>query len=247
VGLYLGAKILIGGVIMNRPFFRSGIIGLLVIVMSVVLMTVFPNKAPSMMEGFFTPIIAFEFVQTPQEVFQLFGSTDSVDRQKLIAEMDLGNRLDYIYMCLYALFLLLFSLNVVKVTGKKGYYAGPVLALVVLARDDLQNVQLLGITSKLASQDFENELCRLHYFTWLKWGGIAAIFLVLFPYFIRGRAYSKIIAIMAVVSLVLAVLSFIHRSVLNEIFAFSVAMMFILMIIYCFAHKDKKGQAGVSG
>ncbi len=231
---------------MNRPFLKSGIIGLLVICMSIVLLMVFPDKAPSMMVGFFTPIIAFEFVQTPQEALHLFGSSDSVARQEMIAAMDLGNRLDYIYMCLYSMFLLLFSLGVVKVTGKKGYFAGAVLAVMVLAGDALENVQLLGITSKIVTQDFGNELCWLHYFTWLKWGGIAVIFLALTPYFMRGRAYSKIIAIMGVVSFALAVLSFINRSVLNEIFALSVAIMFILMIIYCFTHKEEKGLGGAS-
>jgi hypothetical protein len=226
---------------MNRPFIKSGTIGLLVFVMSIILMTVFPHKAPSMMEGFVTPIIAFEFVQTPQEVNQLFGPEDSAVRQDMIAAMDLGNRLDYIYMCLYAAFLLLFSLGVVKVTGKKGYYLGAILALVVLAGDSLENVQLLRITSKLATQNFENELRWLHYFTWLKWGGIAVIFLVLLPYFIRGRAYSKVIALVGVVSFLLAILSFIHRSFLNEIFALSVAVMFILMIIYSFVYKEEKG------
>ncbi len=232
---------------MNRPFFKSGVIGLLVIGMSVVLMTVFPGKAPSMMEGFFTPIIAFEFVQTPQEVNQIFGPSGSAVRQEMIAAMDLGNRLDFIYMCLYATFLLLFSLSVVKLTGKKGYYVAAVLAVIVLAADALENVQLLGITSKIATQDFENDLCWLQYFTWLKWGGIVAIFMVLLPYFIRGHAYSKIIAIMGVVSFVLAVLSFIKRSMLNEIFALSVAIMFLLMIIYSFVHKEEKGLAGDSG
>ena len=231
---------------MNRPFMKSGIIGLLVIGMSIVLMTIFPAKAPSIMEGFFTPIIAFEFVQTPQEVKQLFGPSGSAIRQEMIAAMDLGNRLDYIYMCLYATFLVSFSLSVVKVAVKKGYYVGAVLALVVLAADALENVQLLGITSKIATLDFENELCLLGYFTWFKWGGIAVIFLVLLPYFITGRAYSKTIAIIGVVSFFFAVLSFINRSVLNEIFALSVAIMFLLMIIYSFVHKEEKGRRNTS-
>ncbi|MCP4669407.1 MAG: hypothetical protein GY849_23995, partial [Deltaproteobacteria bacterium] len=76
---------------------------------------------------------------------------------------------------------------------------------------------------------------------------IAAIFLVLLPYFIKGSAYSKMIAMMGVVTFVLALLSFIHRSVLNEIFAIAVAIMFLLMIIYCFVHKEEKGLAGDSG
>ena len=225
---------------MNRPFIKAGIIGILVISMSIVLMTVFPRKAPSMMEGFFTPIIAFEFVQTPQEVDQLFGLPGSSVRQEMISAMDLGNRLDYLYMFLYASFLLLFSLTVIKTTGNKGYAVGVLLALVVLAADALENVQLLAITSKMGSLDIGEELSCLYFYTWVKWGGIAVIFLLLLPYFIRGRAYSKIIGIMGIVSFTLAVLSFIHRSLLNELFALSVAVVFALMIIYCFIHRGEK-------
>lgn len=49
---------------MNRPFIKAGIVGLLVIVMSIVLLAVFPSKAVRLPDGFFTPIIAFEFIET---------------------------------------------------------------------------------------------------------------------------------------------------------------------------------------
>jgi len=49
---------------MNRPFLKVGYVGLLVIIMSVTLVIIFPSKASKMPDGFFTPIIAFEFIQT---------------------------------------------------------------------------------------------------------------------------------------------------------------------------------------
>ena len=84
--------------------------------MGSVLLMVFPSKAPWMMDGFFTPVIAFEFIQSQSEVYQLFGLPGSLDQlpmgqmmsqemtQAMIKAMDLGNRLDYIFMVLYTLF-----------------------------------------------------------------------------------------------------------------------------------------------
>jgi hypothetical protein len=224
--------------IMNKPFFKTGIVGLLVLVMSVVLLAVFPSKAPRMPDGFFTPIIAFEFIETNAEVFQMFVSTDATIRQEIVNAMDLGNRLDYIYMCLYSLFLLLFSVTCAKISGKKFYYIGAAISTLVLAGDIFENIQLLGITAQLENGNFDALLTRLHIFTWVKWGGMALIFVILFFWFKKGNLFSKIIGAVGLLSFHLGMISYLLRSVITEIFCLSVALMFILMIIYCFNYKS---------
>ncbi|NOY70752.1 MAG: hypothetical protein GXP53_14935 [Deltaproteobacteria bacterium] len=219
---------------MNRPFIKAGVVGLLVIAMSILLVAVFPSKAPGLPEGFFTPIIAFEFIETRAEVFQMFTATDGNLRQSMIDAMDFGNRLDYVYMCLYSLFLLLFAVRCAEVSGKKYYYIGALLALTVLFADALENIQLLGITSAIENGDLGAYLVRLHIFTWIKWGGIAAIFMVLVPWFMKGGLFSKAIGLTGIASFMLGIVSFLHRSIINEFFGLSVGLMFILMIIYCF-------------
>ncbi len=222
---------------MNRPFIKTGCIGVLVILMSIVLMRVFPKKAPVMPEGFFTPIIAFEFIQSRAEVVRMFGGSDIETRLEMVKAMDLGNRLDYIYMCLYSMFLLMFSAGCAKASAKKYYYTGVLIAVMVLLADALENVQLLSITSKIANGDFDAELVRLHMFTWIKWGGIATVFLMLSPWFMKGKFFSKIIGATGLASFILGAVSYLHRSVVNEIFCLTVGVMFLLMIIYCFTYK----------
>ena len=224
---------------MNKPFMKTGFLGLLVIGMSVVLLMVFPSKAPWMMDGFFTPIIAFEFVQSQSEVCQLFGLSDSPDQLSMIKAMDFGNRLDYIYMVLYSSFLFFFSFVCAKNTGQRYYYAGSMLSFVILVADALENIQLLRITAKITSQDFGKELSLLHCFTWIKWGGITVVFLILAPYFFKGRSYSKVIAAIGISSFILSVLAYLNRSVLNELLGLSVALMFLLMIVYSFIYKTE--------
>jgi len=228
---------------MNKPFMKLGFLGLLVIGMSIVLLMVFPSMAPWMMDGFFTPIIAFEFVQSQSEVYRLFGLPNSPDQlsmtQSMIRAMDFGNRLDYIYMVLYTSFLFFFSFVCAKNTGQRYYYAGSMLSFVILIADALENIQLLRITKKITSQDFGKELLFLHCFTWIKWGGITVVFLILEPYFFKGRIYSKVIAVTGISSFILSVLAYFNRSVLNELLGLSVALMFLMMIVYCFIYKTE--------
>jgi len=148
--------------------------------------------------------------------------------------MDLGNRLDYIFMCLYPAFFLLFCLKCADLSGKKFYYIGVAISLLVLAGDALENVQLLGITAGLESGDFDSQLDFLYIFTWIKWGGIAAVFLVLLPWFASGGRFSKIIGTTGSMTIALAVLAFLNRSLITEVFGLAVGLMFILMTIYCF-------------
>ncbi len=224
---------------MTRPFKRIAYIGFAVIVMSIVLLIAFPSEAPWLMDGFFTPIIAFEFIETPLEVQQMFGPMNSPERENMVRAMDLGNRLDFVYMIIYSLFLFTFSVKCAKERKNGLFYLGAFLAIVALTGDFLENLQLLGITSKLDSGDFGAELRYLKMFTWLKWGGISLVFLILTPYFIKGNLYSKIVGVLACLPFILGILAWLNRSVLNELFALSAALMFILLIVYCFTHTTR--------
>ncbi len=224
---------------MRRPFIKSGIIGILVIITSLGLMKVFPSQAPKMPDGFMTPVLAFEFVQSRQEVEALFGEPQSDFRTTMVAAMDLGNRLDYIYMVLYTAFLFGFSITCARITRRGRYRWGAFVSVLVLAGDAMENLQLFGITRKLSEGGFERELQLLHYFTWLKWGGLALIFLILVPYFFNGNLTSKLISLVGLTSAVLAILAFSNRSALNEVYSVSVAAMFLLMIIYALTHRKR--------
>ena len=224
---------------MSKPFIKIGYLGLLVAGMSLYLSSIFPSSAPWMMDGFFTPIIAFEFVESQTEVYRLFGFNEALDQLSMIKAMDAGNRLDFFYMVLYASFLFAFSFVCAKRTGKKYYYTGSVLSIGVLFADALENIQLLGITAKIGQLDFGKELFLLQWFTWAKWGGITMIFLVLAPYFLKGRIYTKLMGITGISSFILSVLACLHRSVLNELVGLCVALMFVMMIVYCFVYKTE--------
>lgn len=219
---------------MQNPCRTIGLLGISIVAMSIVLTTVYPSTAPYMPAGFSTPIIAFEFIRTSQEVQQFFGAPNSPERETMVRAIDLGNYLDFIYMLLYSLFLFLFLIKCTGKTRTRDLYVRAGFVPLVLIGDFLENVQLLRITAKLQTGNFENELYYLNIFTWQKWGGIAFIFLLLTPYFLQGNLYTKFIGIFAIIPCILGILAYFHRSVLNELMSLSVAIMFALIIIYCF-------------
>ncbi len=225
----------------KRPFIISGQLGLLMLTMTLVFLIGFPQKATWLPEGFFTPIIAFEFIETEQEVIEMFTAPDGTVDRELVKSMDGINHLDFLYMVVYSLFLMTFAWTSARLSGKKYLYIAVVLAGVVLIFDFLENIQLLGITSKLESRNFTLELARLHIFTWIKWGGIATIFLLLVPYFSAGGIFSKVMAWSAAVTFLLGLGAFLHRCVLNEIFSLCVGLMFLSIMIYSYFYTSPEG------
>jgi len=217
---------------MKRPFILAGIIGICVIITSIVLLMIFPGRAHRLPPGFFTPIIAFEFIQTPQEVLDLFGPVESEQHQELVKAMDLGNRIDFLYLVFYNAFLFVFCWKVSMITGRKVYLLGSLMACVILAGDFLENIQLLKITSRLDSGSFTPQLALLRIFTWQKWGGMVVAFLILLPYFLKGGILSRVIAACSVAAAVLSVLALTYRGIAHELFSLSVVVVFVLMISY---------------
>jgi hypothetical protein len=222
----------------NKPFRTVGFIGLVVVLVSLVLTGIFPKEALVMPEGFKTPILAFEFVKTNQEIINLFGTEDEV-RADLVQAFDLGNWVDFVYMVLYSAFLFRFAATAVTQSRRKLFYVGSLLAGVILLGDLLENIQLLQITAVIDSGNFNQQLALLPIFTWVKWGGLALYFLLLSPYFFLAEAtFPRLIGIAAILTFALGGSAFLSRSALNEYYALSVALMFVLIIGYSFWYKE---------
>ncbi|MBE2222072.1 MAG: hypothetical protein IAF02_11045 [Anaerolineae bacterium] len=223
----------------KRPFLLSGLLGIAVILVSLLSLIVFPRTSPGQIEGIRSPIIAFEFAQTVEEINTLFGSAGSPERADMVRQMNQGNSLDYVYMLLYSGFLFSFSWTAAKQSGQKWLYLGTVLAVLALLGDALENVQLLTITANIHSGDFVEALKRLHWLTWLKWGSLAVYFLLMAGWFWGNGRYAKFIAITGILTFLLGLASFMQRGATTEPFTLAVALMFLLMIIFCFTTKTE--------
>ena len=220
---------------MKRPFIFSGIAGIAVIIMSIILMFVFPQKAARFPEGFFTPVIAFEFINTSNEVEAFFGPAG--ERESMAARMDLGNKLDYLYMALYCIFLFSYAFIMKKEDGTKAMTLAMAFCIFIFFADAMENIQLLSITDSMGNSDLSNELFLLKIFTWLKWGGLSVFFILVVPAWRRAGGFGRFLALWAIITLAAAIAALLHRGLMNELFALCVGLMFLFIIIFSFVHK----------
>jgi hypothetical protein len=221
----------------KRPFLIPGLIGIAVILVSVLSLVVFPQTAPGQIEGIRSPIIAFEFAETVDEINLLFGPAGSPERADMVRKMDQGNKLDFLYMLLYSGFLVSFVIDANKQRHMPLFYVAVGLALLAFVGDILENSQLFQITNNLASSDFVDALTRLHWFTWLKWGSLAFYFSVMGVWFLGNGRFGKLIAAVSELTFLLGLFAFAARGFITELFSLSVALTFLLMIIFCFMIK----------
>jgi len=221
---------------MRRPFLLSGVIGIALIVIGVIITVIGPGRSDELADGFFSPVIAFEFATEAEDVIQVFGEANSPTREEIVHTITNSTRLDFLFLILYGSFLFTFSITCASLTGNRVYYLPALLSVVAPIFDVLENLQLLSIMGQLGGGDFVSELSYLRFYTWVKWGALALIFLLLIPFFRTVGKFGRFISIFAIVPLVLGILAFLKPGLSNELFALSTVLMFVLLIIFTFTY-----------
>ena len=223
----------------DRPFLISGILGLGAVIMTLALSAIGPRPTAPLPGGFVTPVLAFEFAESPGEVSELLAPEGSIEA------MDRLNRWDFLYMVLYSGCLLAFALVCARLTGRRIFYIAAALALLILFADAMENVQLLAITRLMDDSDVAPILAqltpllnRLRLFTWLKWGGLAFYFLLLIPYFRGLTGPWRWVWLISVLPALLAVVANFARGLPNELMALAIGLLFLLLTVYAWRFKQ---------
>ena len=163
-----------------------------------------PAQMDSMQEGFMTPILAFEFVRSPAEVYNLFAlqvsKTSGVvatcaelnsTASYRITALDAINQMDSAYILAYTAFMVFLANLRFGAEGNRRFLAATwILAIVALVFDILENIALLGITEALGyclvwSQQqngpaiIQDWVSLLIPFTQIKWFAIPLAFLLM--------------------------------------------------------------------
>lgn len=228
---------------LKKPFMKTGYFGIILILSSLVLIAVNPLKGGKLPDGFYNPVVAFEFIKTEPEVYALFGR-DTSDQGGFISSMERGIYIDFVFMCVYSIFLLLFA-GVCRRLEDSGWFIFSMFIVLCIYRADFgENIQLLTILTNLEAGGFSSELGQLHTFTWAKWGGLSVFFISLIPFLRKSGVFGKIISFTFLFSAITGSAAFFYRSVLNEIYVLSVEMIFVMLVIFCFnytiSQKSKK-------
>ena len=223
---------------MHRPFIHIAYLGLAVIAGGLLLKSHSPAFVPWMPDGLRTPMLAFEFLETEEEVTKFFGVPDTNVMAGVASPLDMANYIDFGFMIIYTGMLFGFARMCHQRKPSRRFLFLMALAVFIFLADLVETIALLNITAGLAGQDFGGALILLKIFTWLKWGGLALYFLVLSRYFFQGNAFAKGVGVAAFLPAILGISAFFHRSALNEFFGLSITIMFLLIIIYSFTFRE---------
>lgn len=226
----------------THPYAKIGLLAIPLVVLTVLMGFYFPEFKP---KGYPNFIVAFEFAKTLKELTLLLSPMSPAE----IENVDIGNYIDFCYMVIYSLFLLLFFRKAWKIQGSRFLLAGMLLSIIILAADFYENILLLEITDSYSKNgiipDLQPLLDQLHFATWIKWGGLAVAFFLLFFVFIRGKFLSKIVAVFCLLPIIEAILLWITSLFSVSDFTLSVFAVFTVLFVYSFAfRKEKKTAAG---
>ncbi len=159
----------------RRALWIIRVAGSAVLMLYVVFLFVMPSRPVTVnVPGFTNPVLGFELASTPDHVFGILGAPGDPARDHAVRAMDLGNRIDFLFMIAYpALFA-----GIALLLSAHGHLRGGVrnlllfLALLMALGDALENRELLLLSSLTESSRMAGPLVRLRICTVVKWAAI---------------------------------------------------------------------------
>jgi hypothetical protein len=193
------------------------------------------------------PMIAFEFAETSEDINKLFyvGRNNERKRnEKFIDKMLFLNQIDFVFIVSYVLFLAFFSLSISIKNKVKMGYLGAIISVIIGLADVVENIQLLTILEKLdLSATYQTELSLLNIWTWIKWGFLGVLMLVLLPCLFRKNSnyFDYILAVLMLGIVFLGVVAFVSQSpVWIARYTQFIFLLFPVIILYAFVAWRRK-------
>jgi len=218
--------------------------GVLMIGGGIFLMQVNPRTAGPLPEGFFSPIIALEFTDSVEKLEAFFDVSNPLAlRQQLYA----GNLYDYAFMVLYSLFALFCSILIFLETRIKTVFLVLLPILVALAADAMENLYIGAICSLSEWSATAPLLKQLQFYTWLKWGSIAAVMAFFSVYFLQGIWWKKLMGLVLLSNFILFIVAFFLRGIWIEPMTLSVFGSYAVLFIFSLLWKASSGSISTAG
>lgn len=232
---------------MQNSFLKwAKIIAVFILITASVLLYINPKAENNLPSGFKTPIIALEFIQNKQEIKAFFQVEN---KAKYKADLLLGNSIDYLFMTLYSIFLACIAFSFKHQLTKIKMVLLLTLCISMLLGDAIENYQIYHLITKFDGQSelfnaitsynyYDIHITWLKLFTWIKWFSIALVFLIFAPLFLNIKNnVAKAIGLIGISCFLLSIAAFLFHGVMNELFAMTVSIEFVLLIIFCFINK----------
>lgn len=214
-----------------------------VLILTVIMQPCLPGLETN---GFVNEIIAFEFVENPEDINIVLKSIDNVEvdgRIFQIENMDQLNKIDWLFMIAYSGLLGTFCWLSMAIGGPRWLWLGVVLSIGALVTDFLENDALLNITeiytSADLSKDYFIQLRRLFVFTWFKWTCIAVALGTIGVYLWSAKKWlARIFSLLLMIPMICLTVHVIapSSSVINAL-VLSITLGFLLTSIYALYFK----------
>ena len=201
----------------------------------------FPQESPKDFSSF---IIAFEFVQTPDEVTNLFklldpdpAKTDTLSAAEKITGLNIGNYVDFAFMLVYSLFLFFYFKKAADYFGLKWLRLALPLAALAFICDFAENICLLNITDAYVHQtEMGGSIAMLPYFVWTKWLSLAVLLALGSIAFLHGRKLiTKLLAFVLILPVLLGIMALISQAgTMIDGFTVSIFIGLLILLLSCF-------------
>lgn len=197
------------------------------------LMYVNPQQAGNLPEQMFTPVMALEFVRDAVQLRQIM---DVDDVEALLNAFLRGNEVDYCFMVAYGIFALLSGLLIYSKARVWVILLSIPLAGMVLGGDAMENFHIRVLLDFYPKGADVSVYEWLRFYTWLKWGGIAAMMFLFAMYFLQESWWMKLIALPMLGSFLTAVAAWFFGGLWLEVMAISILISFLMLFVYSLFH-----------
>jgi len=127
------------------------IFGIAAAILSYLVIKLSPVDGGNFNSGYGTPLMAFEFANSPEDVALVFGSHEGPLRSARIDGMRKSVYVDFPYIAAYGSFFLLFFISAFKQTGGRIWLICGLIVVVAAIGDVIENLILLGILNDLVA------------------------------------------------------------------------------------------------
>lgn len=154
---------------MRHAWLRIISVGLVAAVLSFFVFALSPEDGGAFDPGFGSPVTAFEFAQTPEDVAHVFGAVGDPAREARIASMRKGVYADFPFIVAFGAFIALFFFAASKQSGRSVWLVFAIVGIVAALADMIEDVILLGILSDPVTAPLVSVLAIPVY---IKFGGL---------------------------------------------------------------------------
>lgn len=225
----------------RRLWAASCVVGVATLIVAVLIMSLFPSEMADPSGAFTVPIYAFEFAKTEEDLVAIFGDRDDPDRLTRLAQMDHGNRWDFLFMTLYTVFGCLFGWAVKRAGLKHGLMIMMAAGLAGLA-DAIETSCLLLMSDALKQgSDPASILALLPIPVVIKFAGIGLVIIGAGSVLINDirRWIWTVAGCVAYLSGVLTMMVAFSAFSLISVLSHAIGLGWLIMLVFAFArYKD---------